>query len=722
MSEKVELICPTCASGMQYDVDCTFLQCPACANRFEIQMNVLLLSGPTSSWNLISTDMMKEINSFANEDTWQKAINKLCPQRFSPVINEDGRADWKYLLNIDSGSCVLDFGSGLGAISMSLAREGASVVALDKTLESLKFIKIRSTQEGLNNVIPICYDGERLPFPDEYFDLIVLNGALEWVVSNQAYFTSDDLTYENTLRLKREYLKIDRQEQLLKECNRILKNNGCVYIGIENRIAIKYFLTVPEDHMGIRFISLMPRYLADKICIIKKGRPYLARTHTKMGYKTLLNKTGFTKALFYMPIPDYRIFDNLVPSENRSIQKYFIESYNGVSRWNIFYNFLYKLNILDLFVNSYSIFSFKGDVSLGGIFNPIINKLGINKDNVRFYFKGRYAYRSSISVIMFHKDRKPIYIKMNKDPRDSLNIEKEYTVLLKAGEFCQNNLKGKVLETDIYELDRGRKALVQEVCVGKNLANYFLSLSYTRQLRTATLWLPELTKWLSDFHLKSTNLLKVNGDMVRKIFSDRLDMAKKVDEAVGSNLYDSVKERIKSLKDTDIVLPIGLIHGDFSPINILVEHASLYYIIDWEDANPEDCGLDDICNLFFSFGVRIRERNYENRSITLSYLFEFIRIIYRKLNSENTKDRNMRDTEDYKFYSDIELLTIMKQVWGYYSEKIGLKKEVIDLWFPLYIVKYAWLEISPSRNSLNKCKSWVNLFNKIKKDRFVFCQ
>jgi hypothetical protein len=393
-----------------------------------------------------------------------------------------------------------------------------------------------------------------------------------------------------------------------------------------------------------------------------------------------------------------------------------------VSKWNIFYNFLCKINALGLFVDSYSMFAFKRVIALGRIFHPIINKLGIKKDDVRSYFKGRYAYRSSISVIMFHKDRKPIYIKMNKDPRDSLNIEKEYTALLEAREFCQNNLKGKVLKTDIYELDRGRKALVQEVCVGKNLANYFLSLNYTRQLRTATLWLPELTKWLSDFHLKSTNLLKVNGDMVRRILSDRLDMAKKVDEAVGSNLYDSVKERIKSFNDIEIVLPIGLIHGDFSPINILVEHASLYYIIDWEDANPEDCGLDDICNLFFSFGVRIRERNYENRSITLSYLIKFIRIIYHRLNSENTKDRNMRDTEDYKFYSDIELLTIMKQVWGYYSEKIGLKKEVIDWWFPLYIVKYAWLEISPSRNSLNKCKNWVNLFNKIKEDRFVFCQ
>ena len=374
----VELICPNCASVMRYDANCTLLKCPACANRYESQKNVLLLSAPTSSWNLIPTDIMNKINSFADEDTWQNAINKLCPPRFFPIIDEGGRADWKFLLNIDSGSRVLDFGSGLGAIGISLAREGASVIALDKTLESLKFIKIRSTQEGFNNIIPICYDGKRLPFPDEYFDLIVLNGVLEWIVSGQTYCTQESSKRNNKDCQEETHIHQNKQLEFLKECSRVLNNDGCVYIGIENRIAIKYFLTVPEDHMGIRFISLLPRYLADKICIMKTGRPYLARTYTKMGYKTLLNKTGFKKALYYMPIPDYRIFDNLVPSDNRSIQKYFIESYNGVSRWNIFYNFLYKLNVLDLFVNSYSIFAFKGDVSLGGIFHPIINKLGIS--------------------------------------------------------------------------------------------------------------------------------------------------------------------------------------------------------------------------------------------------------------------------------------------------------------------------------------------------------
>ena len=53
-------------------------------------------------------------------------------------------------------------------------RETSSVIALDKTLEGLKFIRIRSVLEYFNNATPIYYDGENLPFPDDYFDLVVL--------------------------------------------------------------------------------------------------------------------------------------------------------------------------------------------------------------------------------------------------------------------------------------------------------------------------------------------------------------------------------------------------------------------------------------------------------------------------------------------------------------------------------------------------------------------
>ena len=724
MSETVELICPKCTARMEFGVNCDSLQCPACANRYENQNKILLLSEPTTSWNLIPADLMKKMNSLASEDTWQNAINKLCPPRFLPIICEDGRADWKFLLNIDSGSHVLDFGSGLGAISMSLAREGASVIALDKTVESLEFVKIRTSQEGLPNVIAICYQGEILPFPDNSFDVIILNGVLEWVVSANSVCTNNGFLSERNSGQKYKSVQLTKQQALLRECHRILKDSGCVYIGIENRLAIKYFLSVPEDHMGIRFISLLPRWLADRVCLLRTGTPYIAKTFTKRGYFSLLKNTGFEENYFYMPVHDYRSFNKLVALDDKTVISYFLNGYKGESRWYYVYIILYKLKVLDVFANSYSIFALKGNSSLGEIFSPVVDKLGINKKDLSFYLTGRSSYRGSVSALLFHKNtkRSPIYIKTNKDPRDRLNIEREYRALLRAGEFCQSNPKGKVLKTDIYELDRGRKALVQRALMGKNLANHFLSLNYTRQIRTATLWLPELTKWLLDFHLKSTNLLKVNGDMVRRILSDRLDMAKKVDSAIGSNMHSSIDQIINNIVALDISLPIGLIHGDYSPINVLVERDDLYYVIDWEDANPEDCGLDDICNLFFSFGVRLRERKFQNRFITISFLYEFIRVIYRKLNSKGAKEGNMQNTADYTFYSDTELLTIMKQAWRYYSEKIGLEKEVIDWWFPLYIVKYAYLEISPSRNSLNKCKSWVNLFNNIKRDRFVFCQ
>jgi len=110
MSTTIEIKCTECGYRMEYAEGSVALQCFGCKHEYENDHSVLLLSENTTSWNLIPADIMEKINSIADEDTWQNAINKLCPPRFFPIINEEGRADWKFLLNIDSGSRVLDFG------------------------------------------------------------------------------------------------------------------------------------------------------------------------------------------------------------------------------------------------------------------------------------------------------------------------------------------------------------------------------------------------------------------------------------------------------------------------------------------------------------------------------------------------------------------------------------------------------------------------------------
>ena len=145
----------------------------------------------------------------------------------------------------------------------------------------------------------------QLPFPEAYFDLIVLNGVLEWL---------GIFHYELNPR------KV--QLTKLQDMHKLLKDNGSLYIGVENRTAYVYFLG-GRDHSGIRFTSLMPRKIADICCRIRKGQAYRTYTYNVIGYKRLLNEAGFTKIDIYETIPSYRDVFFLIDVNDIKTMEYF---------------------------------------------------------------------------------------------------------------------------------------------------------------------------------------------------------------------------------------------------------------------------------------------------------------------------------------------------------------------------------------------------------------
>lgn len=72
------------------------------------------------------------------------------------------------LLGDVTGKKILDVGAGTGRISIPLARAGAEVTALDVSEEMLG--KLRMKNKELRIVIG---DAESLPFPNDYFDIVV---------------------------------------------------------------------------------------------------------------------------------------------------------------------------------------------------------------------------------------------------------------------------------------------------------------------------------------------------------------------------------------------------------------------------------------------------------------------------------------------------------------------------------------------------------------------
>lgn len=227
---------------------------------------------------------------------------------------EENRADWRFVIPLTKSSVVLDAGAGMGRISIPLARVAGRVVAVDHSFLRMKFLKERAKQEGLDNIEPYVGDIFDLPFEEKSFDLIVMNGLLEWVGVTDRY-------------------EHPREAQLasLRIAKKLLKPGGHLYIGIENRFALAYLRA--RDHSGLRFTSYMPRVVADVYCRLRQGKRYNTYTYTARGYRTLLREAGLGEADMYLVYPGYNAPRVLIPYAELGLLAYAVRAFMPARTW-----------------------------------------------------------------------------------------------------------------------------------------------------------------------------------------------------------------------------------------------------------------------------------------------------------------------------------------------------------------------------------------------------
>lgn len=215
---------------------------------------------------------------------------------------QENRADWRFFTPLSRESVVLDVGAGLGRISIPLARVVGKVIACDTSTVRMRFLKKLAQAKGLTNVETLVADILEPPFEEGTFDLIVMNGVLEWVG-------------------KTDRCADPREAQVaaLRACKRLLKPGGCLYVGIENRAALAYLRGI--DHSGLRFTSYLPRFLADWYTRMRKGHRYDTYTYTKKGYAKLFAEAGLDPD-FYLVYPGYNLPRVLIPYERLGILSY----------------------------------------------------------------------------------------------------------------------------------------------------------------------------------------------------------------------------------------------------------------------------------------------------------------------------------------------------------------------------------------------------------------
>ena len=215
------------------------------------------------------------------------------------------RASWAPMLGIDKRSTVLDIGSGYGAITHSLSRFAGEVFSVEAIPERINFTQERLRQEGIENVHLVQASATALPLEENSFDLVVVNGVLEWV--GEWDLTVDPRTV---------------QTNFLKKIYRLLKNDGLLLVGIENRFGLSYFLG-NRDHSGLPYTSLVPRAVASFMLRRNSLRHYRTETNTRKqyrtytyteaGYRSLLTEAGFAHASAYWADPGYNQPYDLVP-------------------------------------------------------------------------------------------------------------------------------------------------------------------------------------------------------------------------------------------------------------------------------------------------------------------------------------------------------------------------------------------------------------------------
>jgi ubiquinone/menaquinone biosynthesis C-methylase UbiE len=198
---------------------------------------------------------------------------------------------------------ALDLGCGLGQVAFSLSTRCKNVVAADISKDAVKIVAMVSKKKKVRAINCVLLDARYLPFKPNSFDLIVSSGLLEWAPIN-------DVSSKSPSKV---------QLDVLRDVRRTLKSLGVFWLGIENRYACDYFLGVTDHHSGLRFVTFIPRFIANHYSKLIKKQPYRTYLYNYWELRKILQSAGLRIKKFLVGFPFYanpkHVADLLNPSE-----------------------------------------------------------------------------------------------------------------------------------------------------------------------------------------------------------------------------------------------------------------------------------------------------------------------------------------------------------------------------------------------------------------------
>lgn len=548
--------CPHCKEPLGGDQS-NALQCSHCKLSFDIKRGYIdFLRGQVFYAGEISQKAINILLRDIDANGYNNAVLKfveLNPQLRQYLLDVT-RVDWLcHCLTKSNKLRCLDLGSGLGNLSESLSHIYQDVYSLEAVTERIEFQKRRYKNSHLSNITIVRGNVLELPFEDNFFDLIVCNGVLEWIgMMNKSCFPRD------------------LQLSFLQEARRVLSNEGCLYIGIENRFGIHYLLGA-NDHSGIPYTSFMPRFLANIIVkrygqyggiygdssIKQKEDGYYTYTYTYRGYRSLLSEARLRFRSFWV-YPSYN-----EPSFSGNIDdKTGIKGFVRYLRDNVIYQRKHKilLSLIDkidkstlhllaiIFAPSFLFYCYKGNEKSETFDDMVTSSTSLT--NFTCISRG-----SGIMYLLYDRNSKPIKVVRLKRHGEALKEQIPFydktappvsSIDLKSERTWQEAwIKGKKLNP--LDPDQSKMAL----------------------------------EWLIQFQKNS------NASQVKMTREECLTEVDKIRNSLKtlSNLNTSNNRRwIDDYERylTNVTVNSSAEHGDFSYGNIIVDKRNSIIVIDWE--------------------------------------------------------------------------------------------------------------------------------------------
>ena len=594
--------CPNCRLPLIFGSN--YFLCEKCKTQYPIKGGVPDFRGGDHYWCNVSPEKMNMlIKRSVETGDWHKSAEELIPQYLSHIDRYD-RADLQFMLPISSDSSVLDAGSMWGGLSVPLAQYCKEVVSLDKTLETLQYLNVRCVQDKISNIRVVASQLKRLPFRDNYFDCVILNGVLEWVGFD------DELVLEKHWGMRRNnvkrYKNNPRKYQLdvLKEINRVLKPGGFIFLAIENRFGYPYFIGQPDDHMNIRFLPFLPRFIANAITMARLNSEYRTYIYGVGGLTKLLKEGNFKQNSFYGVFPHYIMPQIALPLS--FVGRRFAGILNPI-QW-------YKKTLLKVipnrfykyFVPSFMVISSKGRHKKESMIVNVLRKTGLinaESQDVKIIKSGGRPGNYLTSNFVVYQGRKNV-------PRIFCKVcrSKEHTEVLQDE---SSNLKEieKLLKNTI--IDKSFPELMFFGTVNKVtiLCTKYKTGKAEKIDHKSYLPIDRLIKKISPIVDKSIDYLVAFQNYTKSSRVEKIESLASVCERemrsveVRGMLDKELKECFRKYKDElanikDTSIPISAVHGDYDLCNIQIIDGKCN-IFDFEHFQKEGKPFFDLSNLLF---------------------------------------------------------------------------------------------------------------------------